>query len=140
MEENNINMETVEQTESVEVKQEEVQQTQDEAIKNQDKKSEKSKKKEQEPQFDLSAFLPDTIEEIIQLNILQMREWSYIYMGLIPHPKHKKIVSDMRQAKIAIDTATAMLDIVMPHLDEKLQREFKVIISDLKMNFISRSN
>jgi hypothetical protein len=93
-----------------------------------------------EEEFDFSALLPGSMEELLQLNILQFREWAYVYMGLIPHPRDKKIVKDIRQAKMAVDSASALFEISMPHLNEKLQREFKVIISDLKMNFIAKAN
>jgi hypothetical protein len=91
-------------------------------------------------EFDFSALLPGTMEELLQLNILQFREWAYVYMGLIPHPKDKKVTKDIRQAKMAVDSASALFEIAMPHLNEKLQREFKVVISDLKMNFIAKAN
>jgi hypothetical protein len=95
---------------------------------------------EKQPEFDFTNLLPGNIEEVLQFNILQFREWAYVFMGLVPHPKEKKVVKDLRQAKIAVDSASALFEIAMPHLNEKLQREFKIIISDLKMNFIAKVN
>jgi hypothetical protein len=102
---------------------------------------EKPDEEESEEQpFDLSMLLPDNIDEIVKLNIFQMREWAHAYMGLIPHPKHKKVVKDLRQAKIAVDAASALTEIVLPHLPDSQQREIKILMSDLKMNFISHSS
>lgn len=104
------------------------------------KETVKEKDKEKiEEAFDFSALLPDKMEEILNLSLLQMAEWAHIYMGLIPHPKQKKIVKDTRQAKMAIDAAAALHEVLNPYLNETQQREFKILISDLKMNFISKS-
>ncbi len=91
-------------------------------------------------EFDFTQFLPDKMEDIAALQIFQLQQWAHIYMGLLTHPKQKKIVKDHNQARIAIDCASAMTESLMPYLPAERQREFKVLISDLKMNFISHSS
>lgn len=103
-------------------------------------KTEEKKEEEKGPeQVDLSALLPDNMQEIIQIQILQLREWAHVYMGLMPHPKHKKVTKDIPQAKLAIDSAAALHNLLKPHLNEQAHREFDTLINDLKMNFISKS-
>ncbi|MFP4498436.1 MAG: DUF1844 domain-containing protein [Vulcanimicrobiota bacterium] len=94
---------------------------------------------QEEAPFDLSQLLPDSMEEIIKIQVLQLREWAHIHMGLIPHPKHKKTIKDMKQCKLAIDSASVLSEVILPHLNSEEQREMKLMLSDLKMNFISRS-
>ncbi|MCE1246295.1 MAG: DUF1844 domain-containing protein [Firmicutes bacterium] len=89
--------------------------------------------------FDFSALLPDTIEEILKIQIFNLQEWAFVYMGLQLNPKTKKITKDIRQAKLAIDALSATVEVVMPHLPEKEQRELKTMVTNLRMNFISKS-
>lgn len=89
--------------------------------------------------IDLAQLLPDKMEEILILQVVQLREWAHIYMGLITHPKQKKVVVDIPQAKLAVDSASALVDIMLPSLSREQQREMKLLVSDLKMNFITKS-
>lgn len=107
--------------------------------KEEDTKEVASDDKEEE-KFDFTQLLPDRMDEILSLQIFQLREWAHIYMGLVPHPKQKKVVVDSGQAKLAIDTASAIVEILLPNLPQDQQREMKVLISDLKMNFISHAS
>jgi hypothetical protein len=102
-------------------------------------KQEKKAGKKQPEEFDFTELLPDRVEELLEFQALNLREWAHIYMGLVPHPKQKKIVLDIQQARMAIDAASAIVEIILPHIPEDHQRTFKVMMSDLKMNFMSKS-
>jgi len=115
---------------------EDVEDLKDETLENKNTQKQEGVKSEKE--FDITDLLPDNIEEIVKLQILQMKEWAHIYMGFLPHPKKKMIVQDLRQAKIAIDSTSALVDVLLPHVSKDQQRELKILVSDLKMNFISK--
>jgi hypothetical protein len=89
--------------------------------------------------FDFAALLPDTLEEILKIQIFNLQEWGFVYMGLQLNPKTKKIVKDIRQAKLAIDSLSALVEILMPHIPEKEQKELKTMVTNLRLNFISKS-
>lgn len=112
-----------------------------EEIKEENSTEEEIKEEESagEEPFDFSALLPDSMEEILKLTLLQMQEWSYVYMGLRLNPKKKTITRDMRQAKMAIDSASSLVEILLPHISQAEQKELKVLVTDLRMNFIAKS-
>lgn len=88
---------------------------------------------------DFSDFLPNNMEQVLKLSLFQIQPWAYIYLGLNLHPKEKKVVRDIRQAKMAIDAASALVEVLLPHVHENEQKELKVLVTDMRMNFISKS-
>lgn len=90
-------------------------------------------------QIDFSDLLPPNMDEMLKLTILQLGHWAHIYMGFAMNPREKKITVELPQAKLAIDSTSALVEILLPRLTEKEQRDYKVMVSDLKMNYISKS-
>ncbi|MCD4782695.1 MAG: DUF1844 domain-containing protein [Candidatus Eremiobacteraeota bacterium] len=88
---------------------------------------------------DFSDFLPNNMEQVLKLSLFQIQPWAYIYLGLNLHPKENKVVKDVRQAKMAVDAASALVEVLMPHVTDAEQKELKVLITDMRMNFISKS-
>lgn len=93
-----------------------------------------------EEAFDYTQLLPDKMEEIVAMQVFSLQHWAHIYMGLMPHPKQKKPVCDYAEARIAVDCASALAEALMPHMSADGKREMKVLISDLKMNYISKAS
>ena len=113
------------------------QQEVNEEVKSEEKPTEEdSDESSEEP--DLSQLLPDKMEDVIKFKIFEFRFWSLIYLGLQLNPKTQKLTKDMAQAKLAIDSMAALVEILMPSLPADEQRELKIMASDLKMNFISK--
>lgn len=94
---------------------------------------------EKKPETDFSSLLPDSMEEVLTIIILQLREWGYIHMGYIPHPKKKIVVKDMHSAKMAIDSAVAVFEVLKANLEAGKKQELEILINDMKMNFVSKS-
>jgi len=118
------------------VKSEEITEKKKDKIVEEDKSSDAEKTDET---VDFSDFLPDNMEQVLKLSLFQIQPWAYIYMGLNLHPKQKKVVRDIRQAKMAIDAASAIVEILLPHIPENEQKELKVLMTDMRMNFMSKS-
>jgi len=107
--------------------------------KEEDEKEEKPEGKEEEPEVDFSALLPSSIEEVLKFTAFNLQMWGYVYLGLQLNPKTQKITKDLRQAKLSIDSLSAIVEILMPHLPEAERQEIKIMASNLKMNYISKS-
>lgn len=100
----------------------------------------KDKQKEKEPPFDFNELIPDKIEDIVRVQLLSLNHWAYVHMGLLQNPKTKKVEKDLRQARIAIDATSALVDVLIANLsDSSEQRELKNMVINLRMNFMSKS-
>lgn len=60
-----------------------------------------------------------------------------VHMGLMPNPYTRLIARNDTQARLAIDSYSAVLEVVRPQLDPGLAREFERVLNDLKTNFVS---
>lgn len=90
-------------------------------------------------EFDLSALLPDNMEQVLKFMVYQLHEWAHVFMGLSMNPKKKQITKDFKEAKIAVDSTSALVEILLPLLSQKEQGDFKIMMSDLKLNYISKA-
>lgn len=72
-----------------------------------------------------------TIEE------LQAQAW--IKMGLWKDPVSGELLTDLPQAKIAIDCVAALSEVLKPHLTDAQRRELERLLTDLRLNFVQRS-
>jgi hypothetical protein len=68
-----------------------------------------------------------------------LAEQAWQFMGLHLPPGHKQPVTDMVQAKIAIDTIIFVSDKLHPHLGDEERRAIRGIVSDLQLNFVQRN-
>jgi hypothetical protein len=60
-------------------------------------------------------------------------------LGLLPDQgKGQKI--DLPQAKLAIDTISALCDMALPVIDENQKKEFKNILTTLRMHYVQKVN
>lgn len=58
-------------------------------------------------------------------------------LGLVPHPQSGKVQKDLPEAKLAIDTASAIFEILKDNLPDEEKKQFRTILSDLKLNYVN---
>lgn len=68
-----------------------------------------------------------------------LAEQAWQFMGLHLPPGRKEPVTDLVQAKIAIDTIIFVADKLHPHLSEDERKAIRGIVSDLQLNFVQRN-
>jgi hypothetical protein len=59
-------------------------------------------------------------------------------MGFTPNQGTGTIITDLEQAKIAIDAAAFIENLLEPKLDSHQMRELRSMLSDLRMNFVNQ--
>ena len=102
---------------------------------------------EQTPQAEQAAGAPGPEVEMPPPNIFDtlqfmtglLAEQAWQLMGIHLPQGRKEPVTDMVQAKIAIDVVVSIADKLHPHLDEESRRAIRGIITDLQMNFVQHS-
>jgi len=70
------------------------------------------------------------------LSVLAATAWQS--MGLIPHPDTKQIRRDLNDARLAIDSTAALVEVVKSHLSDKQRREVEALLTDLRVNFVEQ--
>lgn len=71
------------------------------------------------------------------LNLLGAAAWQW--MGVIVSPETGQAVTDLAQARLAIDSFEAVSKQLTPLLDERTTREVQNALADLRVNFVERS-
>jgi len=82
---------------------------------------------------------PIKVPELVALFINQLAAVAWQRMGLVPDPLSGKIEKDMEQARLAIDSAAVLLEKLEPSLSEIEKRDFRVLLSNLRVNFVKQS-
>ena len=59
-------------------------------------------------------------------------------MGLIPDPATHRVERSLDDARLAIDAAAALLQVLRPRLSEPEQREFDTLLTNLRLNFVEQ--
>jgi hypothetical protein len=59
-------------------------------------------------------------------------------MGLIPDPATHRVERSLDDARLAIDAAGALLQVLRPRLSEAEQREFDTLLTNLRLNFVEQ--
>lgn len=83
---------------------------------------------------------PPNVYAMLQFVFGLMAEQAWQLMGLRLAPGQKEPFKDMAQAKVAIDTAVFISDKLHPHVSDEDHRALRAVISDLQMNYVSRSS
>lgn len=77
------------------------------------------------------------VTPILQNLMAELSSIAAVHMGLMPNPYTRLIARNDTQARLAIDSFGALLEIVKPQLDATMEREFTRVFNDLKTNFVS---
>lgn len=82
---------------------------------------------------------PPNVFDTLQFVTGLLVEQAWQFMGLHLPPGRKEPVTDLVQAKIAIDTLIFVADRLHPHLGEEERKAIRGIVSDLQINFVQRN-
>ena len=77
--------------------------------------------------------------ETLQFVTGLLAEQAWQFMGLRLPAGRKEPITDMAQAKVAIDTVIFIADKLHPHLDDEARKAIRGMISDLQLNFVQRN-
>ena len=82
---------------------------------------------------------PPNVYETLQFMTGMLAEQAWVFMGLHLPPGRKEPVTDLAQARIAIDAVIFLADKIHPHLGEDDRKALRSIVSDLQINFVQRN-
>lgn len=96
---------------------------------------------EQGPTEKSEAELPPTPVDVYSLlnyfiGILSAQCWQWL--GLMKNPVTGQLETDLEQAKVAIDTISALANQLEPKLSESEATELKDLLSNLRINFVQQ--
>lgn len=94
---------------------------------------------EPEGKFNPQEFYPRDVATFLRGIMLFLGEQAWIYMGLTLHPIQGKITKDLSQARLAVNSMESLLLQLSGYLAEGELSEFRKMLADLKLNFVSQS-
>jgi len=86
---------------------------------------------------------PPKVTEVIQNYIVVLGTLSLHYMGVIPNPEGKLDTSgktELDQAKIAIDSMSALYEQIKGLLDKKVKDNIENMMNELRLKFAHESS
>jgi hypothetical protein len=89
---------------------------------------------------DLSGLPPVDILSLIRYFMSMLSAQSWQWMGLVKNPATGNIEQDLDQAKTAIDTIAAMVQVLEPKVTQAEKDELQRLLSDLRINFVQQSS
>ncbi len=89
---------------------------------------------------DLSGLPPVDILSLIRYFMSMLSAQSWQWMGLVKNPATGNIEQDLDQAKTAIDTIAAMVQVLEPKVTQAERDELQRLLSDLRINFVQQSS
>lgn len=82
--------------------------------------------------------LPDVYQTLaFMVNLFAEQAWQF--MGLHLPPGQKEPITDLAQAKIAIDSVVFAADKLSGRLGEEESKMLRTLISDLQLNFVQKN-
>jgi hypothetical protein len=83
------------------------------------------------------APLPDALALVTTcISLLAAKAWEA--MGLVPNPQTKQIERKLDDAQLAIDAASALVDLVRPKVSDAERREIETLLTNLRLNFVEQ--
>jgi len=76
------------------------------------------------------------VAPLLQQFLVQMSQISAVHMGLMPNPYTRLIARNDAQARMAIDSFSALLDVMRPQMDAANLREYDRVLNDLRVNYV----
>ena len=97
---------------------------------------------EQEPQEESRAkgAVPANAVDLLHWCISALAAGAWQEMGLVPHPATDKIERNLENARLAIDAAAALIDLLKPRLDPHAQRNLDTLLANLRLNFVEQKS
>lgn len=82
---------------------------------------------------------PLHVNDLIVFSLDQFASVAWQKLGLQPDPITNEVAMDLDQAKTAIDIASKLAEQIESSLDEEDKRRIRNLISDLRMNYVGKS-
>ena len=82
---------------------------------------------------------PLNVYDVLAVWVEQMASIGWQKLGLQPDVITGKLATDLSQAKVAVDATSQLADMLIPQLDEEDKRRIQNLISDLRVNFVQKS-
>ncbi|HVF85641.1 MAG TPA: DUF1844 domain-containing protein [Abditibacteriaceae bacterium] len=76
------------------------------------------------------------VAPLLQQFLMQMSQIAAVHMGLMPNPYTRLIARNDAQARMAIDSFGALLDVMRPQMDAASAREYDRVLNDLRVNYV----
>ena len=76
------------------------------------------------------------VAPLLQQFLVQMSQIAAVHMGLTPNPYTRLIARNDAQARMAIDSFGALLDVIRPQMDATSAREYDRVLNDLRVNYV----
>jgi len=70
------------------------------------------------------------------ISLLASKAWEA--MGLVPDPATKKIERHLDEARMAIDAAAALVDLIKEQLQDRERRELETMLTNLRLNYVEQ--
>ena len=77
------------------------------------------------------------VQPLIMQLMAEMSARAAVHMGLMPNPYTRLVARNDTQARLAIDTFGSLYEVLEPHLEGEMKREFERVLNDLRVNFVS---
>lgn len=83
------------------------------------------------------APLPDSGTLVAScIHLLSAKAWET--MGLVPNPATGKVERNFGEARIAIDAASALAEVLKPGVGEAERKEIENLVANLRLNFVEQ--
>lgn len=82
---------------------------------------------------------PPDVYAVLRVSVAQLSAVAWQLMGLQADPITNKVRKDIPQARLAIDSAAALIEKLTPHLEQREAREYQTMLTDLRLNFVKQS-
>lgn len=96
-----------------------------------------------EPQGESAAAQPPAAERVDAravvltcISLLASKAWEA--MGLVPDPATKKLERRLDEARLAIDAAAALVDLIKEQLHDRERRELETLLINLRLNYVEQ--
>lgn len=76
------------------------------------------------------------VEPLLQQFLMQMSQIAAVHMGLMPNPYTRLMARNDAQARLSIDSFSALLEVIRPLMDAAGAREYDRVLNDLRVNFV----
>jgi hypothetical protein len=81
---------------------------------------------------------PISVYDFITVMVDQMSAFAWQKLGLQPDLACGRIVTDLDEAKVAIDLTSHLASFIEPRLDEDDKRRIHGLIRDLRINYVEK--
>ncbi len=83
------------------------------------------------------APLPDSGTLVAScIHLLSAKAWET--MGLVPNPSTGKVERDFEEARLAIDGASALAEVLKPRVGDSESKDLDNLIANLRLNFVEQ--